>query len=331
MQTNNFCLYCFTSDELTESHWIPRCIGGWYWDYVSCGKCNSLIGHSIEGSIKKDVFFATGIAELGLQNRQHAFRDIIIRDSDSGERLIYDGDRLVGAARKPEGGKRVAPPRILRRNAIRDVERRFPHLRDEYVRALDAGQNVISVGNEEHFFYVEEKKIKTEFISTGTFPMDLLAKICYEGAWHLQQFLGRCLQDFYRSTFVIMGDYETGPTSIGVDPSFKRRVICLSPRILQNKTSLDAVPYKAHHRVDYRISKKGVCYARIEFFGVLPFVVAMGMEDSMTSINEKSLSKALFLGVETDLIRLVDYPESVLKTIPVQDVLAELAWNRFSE
>lgn len=330
MEPEKFCLYCFTKDELTKGHWFPEVIGGHYYDWYICAKCNSIIGRSIEGKIKGDLFFAEGLARLGIQDRQSAFRDIRIRDKSTGERLQYSGDELVGSPKMRGQSLRIAPPEILKRLVTKDVDKRFPNWLEKYKAELDAGATEIRLPGEIHSFRVEEKKSEVEYLSKNSFPLDLLAKIVYEGAWHLQQFVGRCLLEFYRTTFIIAGSEETGPTSIAVSPEFRNRVMCLNPQAMDGRQSPFEISYRPQHRFELRVTDSGLGYALVVFFEVLPFIVVFGEVGGDCRVNENLLGKSIFMLIEPKELVSLEWPQSIQERTKLYDACATTMWNRFN-
>jgi len=66
------CIYCNNSDDLTDSHIIPDCLGAnlKLKDAV-CGECNSSLGRTIEAKICNDFNFYRFLAQIKTKKKKH--------------------------------------------------------------------------------------------------------------------------------------------------------------------------------------------------------------------------------------------------------------------
>jgi len=327
---DNFCLYCFSQSDITRMHLFPQVIGGRWSDYWCCAKCNSLIGQGVEGEIKKHLFFAYAIAKTELAKLDVAFEQIRITERESGERVKYVDGRLMGTARPRTQSRRIAPPKDMRRLIIKDIKKRYPKELDRYKNEYDSGQRIIRVGNEEHVFLEESKRATMEFQGKGGIPVSLLAKIAYESVWVFGQFGRDTLQRFYKDTFRVMQDSLGHVVRVECDNSLGMRVYCLQPNIRDGTTELDTVTFKRFHRLDFRVSERNIAYVRIEFFGVLPYIVAIGNIRRQDALNADYLDTAYFFPIDENTIHLEKYPEEYAGTIARNDALASLIWHRWN-
>ena len=321
-----FCIYCFTKENLSRAHLFPRSIGGKIQLKVCCTRCNSLIGQKLEAPVEDCLFFVGGVVTLGIKPRDDAFRKITIRDADTNDRLKYvDGQLHKEASVTSTGNLTGSIEDIIRRSKKR-FRSQHPDLLEQYKKQVRKGEGTFRVGEEIYEIKLDSKKTSVEYTGKVQFPYDLLAKISFEAMWLFQQFTGEIIQDFYRSTFVV-DKTDSIVTDIDVGSSFKSRVICRSHSVLLGKSEFHEISYKPHHRLDFRISKNDVAYIRIEFFGVLPFIVSLGVVDKNSCTNIDAWDKSFFFPISESTIFDENYPVKYQWVRDDEDDLADAAWR----
>ncbi len=326
----NFCLYCFTKKDLNKMHLFPEVIGGRIQDKWCCAKCNSSIGTSVEGDIKKHLFFAHCIVETGIDTPDEAFKLIRIREQESGERMKFINGVPTGTAKMRSPKERVAPPKEMRRLIINDVRKKYPEELERYIKEYDAGKRTIRIGNEEHVFREEKGRAKIEFGGKAGVPISLLAKIAYEGVWLFQQFGASTLQDFYKEIVRVERDSDGNAKRVGFAKSLRKRVSCLRPDIADGRTPLETITPRRYHRLDFRVTEKGIAYVVVTFFGVLPYLVVMGSVSRADARNSEWLDKAYFFSTERSEIVPEEYPEEYGEVLLRNNVLAEVLWHKLT-
>ena len=328
-ESSPFCLYCFSKSNLSDAHLFPKCIGGSFAMPYCCERCNSSLGTGVESKIKDCLFFCHAMASQGV-TRDEAFRNIEIRERNAESPLKYVNNKLFGKARPPQEGKRIAPPRDMRRLIKKDIEKRLPHWVDYYMERYDAGEKVIRVSNETHRFYTESQTVEAEYRGRVAFPDELLAKIAYEAAFYFGQFKNATLKEFYSSTFDTRAT-ESGKATIRVADDFHRRVWRVRPELLKSGVKYDELAYREYHRIDFRVSEYGVAYVRIEFYGILPFLVSLGRVSREECNMPEWLDKAFLFPLKNEGLKQENYPDNYGDQLFVDGSRAELMMSRYEQ
>lgn len=325
-----FCLYCFTSDNLSRAHLFPRSIGGKIQEKICCERCNSLIGRKIEAPLEECLFFVGGISELNLKSKDQAFKKIPIRDTENNDTLKYVDGVLHKAAAVTETGNLTGSIKDIIRRGKKKFQGRPPEHLEQYMKQVRKGPGTFHVGEEEYEIKLDIKNTSVEYRAKVLFPWDLLAKISYEAMWLFQQYTGDILQDFRKSTFEVFA-IDRQISNITVAPTFQKRVFCRSHSILSGETQFHELKYRPYHRINFRVSQNGTAYILIVFFGVLPFLVALGQVDVNDCNNIDAYEKSFFFPVHESIIYPIPYPSKYDWVKQEEHALADIAWNTFSQ
>jgi hypothetical protein len=201
----NRCIYCFDSspETMSEAHLFPQSIGGRLSYRHCCAHCNNWLGHDLEARLLNSLFVAHGRAKLGIASKEEAFKQIPIIDPATGEDYKYVGEQLVGKAKMRTPSVRIAPPKHLRKLIRKDVQKRFPHWLEQYMRQYDDGARQIRLPGETHVFRVEKLFGPVEYRGKEFFPREFLAKVCYEAMILAGLFTEDSIRDFYKTTFEV--------------------------------------------------------------------------------------------------------------------------------
>jgi len=326
-----FCIYCHRENLVNPSkaHIFPQSIGGRVYLRHCCDECNSTFGSHFEGDIMRCLFFTFGMAKTGLKTNEDAFRSIPIIDPATGERYQYDGDEIVGSPKVRSDGTRIAPKRILRKQALKDVEERFPEKLEEYRKQLDNGASEIRIGDEVQTFRKEHLKGPVNFVGQTVFPYAVLAKITYEVVFFASAFHSKLFKDFRNSVFTVNPDL-TGEGRIRVADSFLGRVRPGYPDVLRNPNSYSTLEYKRYHYVDYRLSARNVAFVKINFFGQQTFMVVLGELGELPNLNPEVLTQRVIFPIEGQVLALSNYPDEYSTAMRADAAFADIVWDTFT-
>ncbi len=325
--SNRVCIYCLRQGQkFDKAHLFPQCIGGRYWyEEYCCKDCNNSIGRSLEGKLKGHPFFAFGIDKLGIQPPDEAYRDLRIEDKQTGERLKHVDGRLTGTSKIRSDGRRLGPWKELRKRAIDDVKKRFPNSAELYESELDKGSAAIKLPGEVHEFSMEKEYGQVEFIGKHPFPVNLLAKIAYEGMWLAGLFAQDSIQKFHRSTFNVAE--ADGRVQIQVASTFKKRVCLMNPALLRTIENYSELNYKPYHRLDFRVTDMGTAYVRITLFGLLSHIILVDRIEREKIVHKDCLNRAWFFPLEGPKFEYAEYPESILRVVQNENDFVDAVWN----
>lgn len=323
-----FCLYCLDDDasRMSKEHIFPQCIGGRFWIDNCCKSCNNLIGRTWDNEAKDAPILASGISHLGLQPPEQALGQLKKIDSETGERLHLDGDKLFGSFKILNPRKRKGPPKQLRRSAIEDVRKRFPDYAAWYAEEIRKGSQEISLPGEVHEFREEQKRSTVEFTGKTGFPIALIAKIAYESMFAAGLFTVDSISEFYRTTFEV---YKAGSktTEIAVSSSFRKRLRPLYPDIWRWTTDYSTLSFKPSHSLDFRITDKGIAYIRVNFFEIVSFMVVVSEVNREDVPVKDLLEKRCSFPIEGPKCVCEQLPDCLQSFRQADDVFAKIVWD----
>ncbi|SYZ72969.1 hypothetical protein TRIP_C21084 [Candidatus Zixiibacteriota bacterium] len=318
---------------MTDAHLFPESIGGRFSFRHCCVYCNNWLGHHIEGKLMKSLFTAFARDQTGIANKEDAFRQINIIDTQSGEDYRYYEKEIVGKPKMRSPRERIAPPKQLRSLIRKDVQKRFPNWVEYYMDQYDSGANRISLPGEIHTFRKERLNGNIEFRGENFFPVDLLAKISYEAMFIFGFFSRESIVGFYKDNFEIYRE-EVAPfkTRIKIRSEFGKRVKLLNPSKWRGNIDYAKIKFYPSHSIDLRISDKDVAYIAINFFECLRYLVVIGKINRALIAYSDFLNRRIFFPIRGEpSIFCQPFPRKYESIKKGEDIIADVAWIMFNK
>lgn len=324
-----FCIYCGETDrtKLTKGHVFAQVIGGRVW-VTNCVKCNSMWGRQVESQIKKTPFFAVGIAKLGLQNIQTAFRDISISDWDTGIPLHIVKGNLEGKPSVDRDRSISGNSEFVIEYMINKTKRDRPHW-VEYLRSqFDERKQIINIAGDK--FSVQRTKPNKKLKLQGRlFPYELLAKLTYDLMRGFTFPNSKSMKQFHRSTFEFFASGKKNHRVV-IRKEFFNRISTAHMDVLNGKLSLEDIKYSRFHRVDLRVASiSRVVYLKINFFEAVSFIIAISELDGANVTPVELLNQRLLFPIDIfDIIpeKLLQEHEWLRKE---EDAAATRSWKNY--
>ena len=321
----DFCIYCLENreDRLDNAHLFPRSIGGRIAFKHCCKPCNNTLGHSVEAAVKDSTFLVTGIDRLGFQSKKNAYRNLVITDPSTGHPFKYNLDGILIPKRKlDDDGLATGDEEFVTERTLDYVRKNFPHWIEQVRQELKEGKDEIFLPREKLVRNRKDGEISINLQGKTAFPLDLVAKITYEGMFLARAFTRDILENFYRDTFKVIV-LEGNRRRISVSTDFRHRARTYQSNLLRGGVDYTKLVYRPYHRMDLRVSTAGTLYASISFFGLVRYLVAIDKVE-LDELHDRSLlGKALFFPFKGRLLEIVDYPNTFDDILRRDDAFAD--------
>ena len=182
------CIVCLDDSSLTREHIIPSVLGGILTCKFLCRHCNSLLGSSVEASVKTDPSIRLAVENLratipGLSHKLTEGQDYVSQGPGGTERgTIHDGEFRVSPHNNTDGSLTLPTPEA--QEAITNIlwKKGDEHLVPEALQNLDAApeNEEISLASDLHSVTWSIERIEPDLSRNEPMSPLVPLKIAYE-------------------------------------------------------------------------------------------------------------------------------------------------------
>lgn len=326
----NMCIYYFENDinKMSNAHIFPKSIGGRIAIKSTCVDCNSLIGRTIENTIKDNLFFVTGIAQTGIQNLGLAYRNIDIVDPKTERKYYYKDNQLVGKRQVINNGEIV---RGSKEFVIEFVEawisKNRPYWLEYFKEEVRKGSSQINIAGDIFSISQESKDHLIQLKGSNKFPFSILAKICYEILRGTLYISNPHLFDFYNDIFDVRR-IENKVVNIDIKSNFyARTALASSASILNDIDNYHKLKYEKVHWVRFGYSENKTVYLKIVFFNLLKFIIPV-MQLEKKYIDSELIDKLVLFPIDQADYYIDDNFILNDEVKEHEDFLSDIMWNK---
>ena len=275
---SDICIWCGQQTNLTESHIIPSCLGGWFKPYLSCEACNSFLGSKYESEAMRNAFLTAAVTKLGLKSPEEAYRHAVKTDPETGRKVVL----------KPGGLAYVVPQRIDGNTFFGSLEQG----KEYFVQMLGKERPLWPTGPLEEFFDDRKRTIfeyagnrysknmhrrKRCEVSVKMFR-DIDPKFIFKMIYEfiaINNLLNNEIIQAHMRQFININTSDNR-NRVLIDDDVRRFVACNTIGTFDNFKQFQDIPFHDFHYFVTGISENLILYFAVVLFGQLKNMLIVG-------------------------------------------------------
>ncbi len=311
------CLWCEEETQLSRTHIFPKVLGGLYSEYLTCAKCNSYLGETVESQILKNSIFAAALKVHGLKSSEEAYRFAEKVDEKTGNIIHFKGNEAIVVPRMLSENHFRADKKDLERyinNQFVKLQIKYP---DEQVKEAKISTNttIYEIG-EDTFSIIMQPKQKSIISLRGLNILPsagLVCKIVYEVAGLIGINQLSVFNRFKRHFIKINKSPEKN--EIIFNKVVGQLILCNAIQEFGQLGNKEKHDYDNFHNITFWMTDNNILYVELSFFGYLKCYMIIGRITSAISVEIRSLC-----GWELYFSWNIPFVESKRKIISENDV-----------
>jgi hypothetical protein len=272
------CIWCGGQSNISFSHLIPKCLGGWFKPLISCEACNNSLGTSYESEVMRNAYLTAAISKFEMKPSEEAYRHAIKTHKDSGERIyLRPGNVAMVMPRKVDENTFIGPVTDGKKYFIEKFKRERPNWPTDELEDFfnDPSRTVLRYAG---FTYKKDLHRQSKGIVNIELPRDVDPGLIFKMIYEFIAINGLLSIDYIRdfTRRFISFNTENKSRRITIDDLIRKYIVTNTIRTFDKFKQFEDIPFRDYHYFVTRISREGILYFEIVLFGQIRNMMFLG-------------------------------------------------------